>query len=27
MLDDGSAWYARINPRRVFTFWMPELDS
>ncbi|MGD2051948.1 MAG: pyridoxamine 5'-phosphate oxidase family protein [Acidimicrobiia bacterium] len=23
MLDDGGAWYARINPRRVFTFWMP----
>lgn len=21
---DGGAWYARINPRRVFTFWMPE---
>lgn len=24
---DGGAWYARINPRRVFTFSMPELDS
>lgn len=24
MLDDGGAWYARINPRRVFNFWMPE---
>jgi nitroimidazol reductase NimA-like FMN-containing flavoprotein (pyridoxamine 5'-phosphate oxidase superfamily) len=21
---DGGAWYARINPRRVFTFSMPE---
>lgn len=27
MLDDGGAWYARINPRRVFTFWMPDLDA
>lgn len=27
MLDDGGAWYARINPRRVFTFWMPEPDA
>lgn len=27
MLDDGGAWYARINPRRMFTFWMPELDA
>lgn len=24
---DGGAWYARINPRRVFTFWMPEADD
>jgi hypothetical protein len=24
---DGVAWYARINPRRVFTFWMPEVDT
>jgi nitroimidazol reductase NimA-like FMN-containing flavoprotein (pyridoxamine 5'-phosphate oxidase superfamily) len=23
MLDDG-AWYARIHPRRMFTFWMPD---
>jgi hypothetical protein len=23
MLDNG-AWYARINPRRMFTFSMPE---
>ena len=23
MLDAG-AWYARIEPRRMFTFWMPE---
>ncbi len=23
MLDKG-AWYARINPRRMFTFWMPD---
>ena len=21
---DGGAWYARINPRRMFTFWMPD---
>lgn len=27
MLDEGGAWYARINPRRLFTFWMPELDT
>ncbi len=27
MLDRGDAWYARINPRRVLTFSMPELDS
>jgi hypothetical protein len=26
MLDDG-AWYARINPRRMFTFTMPDLES
>ncbi len=25
MLDDG-AWYARINPQRIFTFSMPELE-
>ena len=25
MLDDGSAWYARINPRRILTFAMDEL--
>ncbi len=22
---DGGAWYARIHPRRMFTFWMPEV--
>ncbi len=27
MLDNGDAWYARINPRRVFTFSKPELDD
>lgn len=27
MVDDGGAWYARLNPRRVFTFWMPELEG
>ena len=26
MLDAG-AWYARIEPRRMFTFWMPETES
>lgn len=25
MLDRGDAWYARIRPRRVLTFSMPEL--
>ncbi len=24
---DGGAWYARINPRRMFTFSMPELEA
>lgn len=24
---DGGAWYARINPHRVFTFSMPEPES
>ncbi len=24
---DGGAWYARINPRRVLTFSMPDLDA
>jgi hypothetical protein len=24
---DGGAWYARINPRRMFTFSMPEEDD
>ena len=24
---DGGASYARINPRRMFTFWMPDGDS
>lgn len=24
---DGGAWYARINPRRVLTFSMPEADA
>lgn len=24
---DGGAWYARINPRRMFTFSMPDLES
>lgn len=24
---DGGAWYARIVPRRIFTFSMPELES
>jgi nitroimidazol reductase NimA-like FMN-containing flavoprotein (pyridoxamine 5'-phosphate oxidase superfamily) len=24
---DGGASYARIHPRRMFTFWMPELAS
>ena len=23
---DGGAWYARINPQRIFTFSMPEID-
>lgn len=27
MLDDGGAWYARINPRRVLIFSMAELDT
>ncbi len=22
---DGGAEYARINPRRMFTFWMPDI--
>ena len=26
MLDAG-AWYARIEPRRMFTFWMPESEG
>lgn len=24
---DGGAWYARIDPRRMFTFSMPDLES
>ena len=24
---DGGASYARINPRRMFTFWMPDGDT
>jgi hypothetical protein len=24
---DGGAWYARIDPRRMFTFWMPGEDD
>lgn len=27
MLDDGTAWYARIRARRLFTFSMPELST